>query len=51
MACERGIKGIKAFFLAGSGLFSQEYWQAILKPYKSFTFERGLSEMERVAPL
>jgi glycosyltransferase involved in cell wall biosynthesis len=33
-----------SLFSAGAGMFSTDFWKAILKPYASLTFEKGIRE-------
>jgi hypothetical protein len=31
----------------GKDIFSKEFWQAVLKPYASLTFEKGIREAQK----
>jgi hypothetical protein len=43
-AASRATYSLYAFLLAGAAAFSPNFWEALLKPYSSQTFARGLQE-------
>jgi glycosyltransferase involved in cell wall biosynthesis len=46
-AASRASFGLYALFLAGAAAFSPTFWQALLKPYSSQTFARGLEKAKK----
>ena len=47
-AVSRLFFSILSFLLAGTSIFSRDFWVAVRKPYASLTFEKGLQEARRV---
>jgi glycosyltransferase involved in cell wall biosynthesis len=43
-AASRPVFGLTSLILAGQHLFSADFWRALTKPYRSFTFARGFLE-------
>lgn len=46
-AIERGIVGIAGFFIAGSDIFSADFWNAIRSNYESPTFKKGFGKAQK----
>ena len=47
-AVSRLFFSVVSFLLAGTSVFSKDFWVAARKPYASLTFEKGFQEAQRV---
>ena len=46
-AVSRMLHSVAGMLTTGTGLFARDFWHALIKPYASITFERGIQEAQR----